>query len=84
MCLSTGSPIHGEPLQVPRPEMVDIRAELKTDGHLAAVIFTGVPGEEEDPTPRGYSTVVTMYSVKTGKIVTVRRTQPLLIGCWYE
>ena len=76
MKLSTGAALHPEPIQVPRPPMEDVRAELKTYGSLVAIIFTGMPGED-DPS-HGYSMVVTVYDVRTRQIVTVSVLPALL------
>ena len=46
--------------------MEDIRAELKSYGHLVAIIFSGVVEGEE-----GCSMVVSVYDVVRGSLVTV-------------
>ena len=48
MRLSSATPLHGQPLRFPGPDgMEDIRAELKSYGHLVAIIFSGVVEDGE-------------------------------------
>ena len=73
MRLSSATPLHGQPLRFPGPDgMEDIRAELKSYGHLVAIIFSGMV---EDGEGEGCSMVVAVYDVIRGCKLTVSPIQ---------
>ena len=78
MQLSTGTPLLDEPVQVLGPEMDDIQTTLRIHGPLAALTFVGVlasgAGDELAADPE-YSTIVHVYDIRRGALLTVR---PLL------
>ena len=73
MRLSNGISLFPKPIPVPALDINDVRAELKTFDHMVAVIRTGIPNDDPmmDNPGRSYSVVVTIYSIRTGTILTV-------------
>lgn len=73
--LSTGAPLLDEPVQVLGPEMDDVQTTLRIHGPLAALVFVGVLASGAgDALPEGteYSTVVHVYDIRRGALLTVR------------
>ena len=81
MQLSTGTPLLDEPVQVLGPEMDDIQTTLRIHGPLAALTFVGVlasgAGDELAADPE-YSTIVHVYDIRRGALLTVR---PPYLAC---